>query len=157
MKTILLVVGKTDDDYLSTGIKKYFDRLAHYAPTDLVVIPDIKNSKNLSENQQKQAEGQAILQQLQPTDHVVILDENGRQFASRQFADFYQKIALSGTRRLVFVIGGPFGFAPEVYARANTKISLSAMTFSHQLVRLIFAEQLYRAHTILRGEPYHHD
>lgn len=157
MKTVLLVIGKTDEEYLDYGIKKYTQRIARYAPFEMVVIPDVKNVKNMSESQQKQAEGQAILQQLTPGDQVILMDEKGKSYTSRQFADFYQKVTLMGVKRLVFVIGGPYGFSPEVYDRANGKISLSAMTFSHQLVRVIFAEQLYRAHTILKGEPYHHD
>lgn len=111
----------------------------------------------MSQEQQKRLEGQAILAEINTSDTVVLLDEGGKMYSSRNFADFFTRIAVSGTKRLVFVIGGPYGFSPEVYARANNKISLSPMTFSHQMVRLIFAEQLYRAHTIIKGEPYHHD
>lgn len=157
MKTVLVCVGKTDSAYLQTGIGDYAGRLPHYVPFEMVVVPDVKNSRTLTEEQQKLAEGKLILSQLEASDIVVLLDEGGRQFTSRQFAQFFTKIALSGARRLVFVIGGPYGFSGEVYARATYKMSLSPMTFSHQMVRLIFLEQLYRAQTIIRGEPYHHD
>lgn len=157
MKTTLLLIGKTDEDYLERGIQKYVARIVHYTPFDIKIIPDVRNTKNISELQQKQREAAAILAEIATTDFVVLLDENGTQFSSRQFAQFIEKTTLQGTRRLLFVVGGPYGFAPEIYQRANQKISLSPMTFSHQMVRLIFVEQLYRAHTILRGEPYHHD
>ena len=149
MKILLLVIGKTDEDYLITGIKKYVGRIGHYASFEMKEIPDPRNRKTLSEEQQKTAESFLILSQLQPSDHVVLLDENGKQFTSVQFAE-------SLVKRLVFIIGGPYGFSKEVYDRANAKLSLSPMTFSHQMVRLIFVEQLYRAFTILKGEPYHH-
>ncbi|MCF0191139.1 MAG: 23S rRNA (pseudouridine(1915)-N(3))-methyltransferase RlmH, partial [Marinilabiliaceae bacterium] len=121
------------------------------------VIPDIRNVKNLSHDQQKAAEAQAVMALIQPSDVLVIMDENGKQFTSRQFADYLAKMAVQGTRRLLFLIGGPYGFDKSIYDRANFKISLSPMTFSHQMVRLIFLEQLYRAHTIIKGQPYHHD
>lgn len=156
MKILLLVIGKTDDDYLVTGIKKYVGRLGHYVPFELKEIPDIRNRKTLSEEQQKKAESFLLLSQLQNGDHVVLLDENGKQFTSVEFSENLEKLMASGCKRIVFVIGGPYGFSPEVYAKANAKISLSPMTFSHQMVRLIFVEQLYRAFTILKGEPYHH-
>ena len=156
MKILLLVIGKTDEDYLVTGIKKYVGRLGHYVSFEMKEFPDPRNRKTLSEEQQKKAEGFLLLQQLQPSDHVVLLDENGKQFTSVAFAENLERQMASGTKRLVFVIGGPYGFAPEVYDRANAKMSLSPMTFSHQMVRLIFVEQLYRAFTILKGEPYHH-
>ena len=156
MRILLLAIGKTDEDYLVTGIKKYVGRIGHYAPFEMKEIPDPRNRKALSEEQQKKAESFLLLQQLQPSDHVVLLDENGKQFTSVNFAESLEKQMASGTKRLVFIIGGPYGFAQEVYDHANVKMSLSPMTFSHQMVRLIFVEQLYRAFTILKGEPYHH-
>ena len=157
MKILLLVIGKTDEDYLITGIKKYVGRLGHYVSFEMKEIPDIRNRKTLSEDQQKKAESFLLLQQLQPGDHVVLLDENGHSFTSVAFAENLEKLMASGAKRIVFVIGGPYGFAQEVYDKANAKMALSAMTFSHQMVRLIFVEQLYRAFTILKGEPYHHN
>ena len=157
MKILLLVIGKTDEDYLNTGIKKYVGRLGHYVSFELKEIPDIRNRKTLSEDQQKKAESFLLLQQLQPGDHVVLLDENGSQYSSVAFSENLEKLMASGAKRLVFIVGGPYGFAQEVYDKANAKMSLSAMTFSHQMVRLIFVEQLYRAFTILKGEPYHHN
>jgi 23S rRNA (pseudouridine1915-N3)-methyltransferase len=157
MKILLLVIGKTDEDYLITGIKKYVGRLGHYVSFEMKEIPDIRNRKTLSEEQQKKAESFLLLQQLQPGDHVVLLDENGTSYTSVAFAENLEKLMASGAKRIVFVIGGPYGFAQEVYDKANAKMALSAMTFSHQMVRLIFVEQLYRAFTILKGEPYHHN
>ena len=156
MKILLLAIGKTDDDYLITGIKKYVGRIGHYASFEMKEIPDIRNRKTLNEDQQKKAESFLLLQQLQPGDHVVLLDENGKQFTSVGFSESLEKQMATGTKRIVFIIGGPYGFAQEVYDRANAMMSLSPMTFSHQMVRLIFVEQLYRAFTILKGEPYHH-
>lgn len=156
MKILLLAIGKTDEDYLITGIKKYVGRLGHYASFELKEIPDIRNRKTMSEEQQKKAESFLLLSQFQPGDYVVLLDENGVQHSSVAFAEWLEKVMASGVKRLVFVIGGPYGFAQEVYAKANVKMSLSLMTFSHQMVRLIFLEQLYRAFSILKGEPYHH-
>ncbi|MCR5645017.1 MAG: 23S rRNA (pseudouridine(1915)-N(3))-methyltransferase RlmH [Bacteroidales bacterium] len=156
MKILLLVIGKTDEDYLVTGIKKYVGRLGHYTPFELKEIPDIRNRKTLSEEQQKKAESFLLLQQLQPSDHVVLLDERGKQYTSIEFSELIEKRSASGVKRLVFLIGGPYGFAQEVYDRADALLSLSPMTFSHQMVRLVFVEQLYRAFTILKGEPYHH-
>lgn len=156
MKILLLVIGKTDEDYLATGIKKYVGRIGHYAPFEMKELPDPRNRKTLSEEQQKKAESFLLLQQLQPSDHVILLDENGKPFTSVEFAENIEKQMTAGAKRLVFVVGGPYGFAQEVYDRANAKLSLSLMTFSHQMVRLIFVEQLYRAFTILKGEPYHH-
>ena len=157
MKILLLAIGKTDEDYLITGIKKYVGRLGHYVSFEMKEIPDIRNRKTLSEDQQKKAESFLLLQQLQPGDHVVLLDENGTHYTSVAFAENLEKLMASGAKRIVFVIGGPYGFAQEVYDKANAKLSLSPMTFSHQMVRLIFVEQLYRAFTILKGEPYHHN
>ncbi len=156
MKILLLAIGKTDEDYLITGIKKYVGRLGHYVSFELKEIPDIRNRKTLNEEQQKKAESFLLLSQLQPGDHVVLLDENGKQHSSVEFSSMLERLMASGIKRLVFVIGGPYGFASEVYAKADGKMSLSPMTFSHQMVRLIFVEQLYRAFTILKGEPYHH-
>ena len=156
MKILLLVIGKTDEDYLITGIKKYVGRLGHYVSFEMKEIPDIRNRKTLSEEQQKKAESFLLLQQLQPGDHVVLLDENGNSYTSMAFAENLEKLMASGAKRIVFIVGGPYGFAQEVYDKSNAKMALSAMTFSHQMVRLIFVEQLYRAFTILKGEPYHH-
>ncbi len=157
MKVVLVLIGKTDDAYLETGITKYIDRLKHYIPFDIRVIPDLKNTKKLSEQQQKTKEGDLILQQIQPGDEIILLDEKGKTFTSREFSGFMEQRLLHGTKRLVFIIGGPYGFSQGVYNKANGKISLSKMTFSHQMVRLIFTEQLYRAMTILKNQPYHHD
>jgi 23S rRNA (pseudouridine1915-N3)-methyltransferase len=157
MKILLLVIGKTDEEYLITGIKKYVGRLGHYVSFEMKEIPDIRNRKTLSEEQQKKAESFLLLQQLQLGDHVVLLDENGKQYTSVAFAETMEKLMASGAKRIVFVIGGPYGFAQEVYDKADAKLSLSPMTFSHQMVRLVFVEQLYRAFTILKGEPYHHN
>ncbi|RFN58011.1 23S rRNA (pseudouridine(1915)-N(3))-methyltransferase RlmH [Marixanthomonas ophiurae] len=156
MKITLLVIGKTDDKNLQTLIAAYSKRLKHYVPFSFELIPDIKNVKNLSETLQKQAEGEAILKRLQNADTLILLDENGKQFSSVGFSQFLQKKMNSGLKNLVFVIGGPYGFSDEIYERANGKISLSKMTFSHQMVRVFFIEQLYRGYTILKNEPYHH-
>ncbi len=156
MKIDLVMIGKTDEKYLIEGIDKYLKRLKHYIPFKMITIPDIKKTKNLSEEQQKKLEGDQILSQLQPGDHLVLLDENGKDFNSVGFANFIEKKMIAGLKRIVFVIGGPYGFSDEVYDKANQKISLSHMTFSHQMVRLFFVEQIYRAMTILKNEPYHH-
>ena len=156
MKILLLVIGKTDEDYLVTGIKKYVGRLGHYVSFEMKEIPDIRNRKTLSEEQQKKAESFLLLSQLQPSDQVILLDERGNSYTSVEFSEFLEKGMSSGAKRMVFLIGGPYGFDKEVYDRADAKMSLSPMTFSHQMVRLIFLEQLYRAFTILKGEPYHH-
>jgi 23S rRNA (pseudouridine1915-N3)-methyltransferase len=156
MKICLLVIGKTDEEYLRNGLDLFLKRLPHYILFEMKIIPDIRNAKNLSQDQQKEKEGELILQQLQPSEELFLLDEHGMEASSVDFARFLEKKMLSGIKRLVFVIGGPYGFSSSVYGRANGKISLSKMTFSHQMVRLIFMEQLYRAFTILKGEPYHH-
>ncbi len=156
MKIILLSVGKTDKDSFSTLIKEYEKRINHYTAFEAVIVPDIKGSKKLPEKDQKILEGSNILKTLQSTDYVVLLDDKGREYSSTEFADFIEKKSYSVAKRLVFVIGGPYGFSEEVYSRANEKVSLSRMTFTHQMVRLVFTEQLYRAMTILKGEPYHH-
>ncbi|NNM23867.1 MAG: 23S rRNA (pseudouridine(1915)-N(3))-methyltransferase RlmH [Flavobacteriaceae bacterium] len=156
MKITLLAVGKTDDRNLQNLIEDYSRRLTHYVPFVLEIIPDIKNSKNLSEENQKLAEGKKLLKEIENSDHVILLDEKGKQFNSMDFSKFLQKKMNSGLKNLVFIIGGPYGFSEELYVRANGKVSLSAMTFSHQMVRLFVVEQLYRGFTILRNEPYHH-
>ena len=156
MKTILILVGKTTDKHFQAGISDYAERIGHYMPFEIVTIPELRNTKNLSEEQQKKAEGDLIINQIQPSDAVVLLDEHGKEFRSVEYARWLQQKQQTA-RRLVFVIGGPYGFSDDVYERANEKISLSKMTFSHQMVRLIFTEQLYRACTIIKGEPYHHE
>lgn len=156
MNIKLLAIGKTDNKSLQSLIDEYTKRLSFYIKFDLDIIPDIKNVKNLSESQQKQKEGELILAKLSATDHLILLDENGKSFSSVGFADELQKKMNAGIKTLVFVIGGPYGFSEEVYQKANGKISLSAMTFSHQMVRLFVTEQIYRGFTILRNEPYHH-
>ena len=156
MKTLLLQVGKTINKHFVAGINDYAERISHYMPFDIVTIPELRNTKNLTEEQQKAAEGELILRQLQPTDHVVLLDEHGTEHRSIELARWLEQKQQTA-RRLVFVIGGPYGFSTAVYQRANEKISLSRLTFSHQMVRLVFTEQLYRACTIIKGEPYHHE
>ena len=157
MKTCLLVIGKTDAAYIREGIEEYERRLKRYIPYEMKVLPDVKNARNMGESLQKEKEGEMILEQLQATDLVVLLDEKGRQYTSVEFSEYLAQKMLGGIKRLVFVIGGPYGFSEMVYQRANDKLSLSKMTFSHQMVRMIFAEQIYRAMTILQGEPYHHE
>ena len=152
----LVCIGKTDKRELEDLIKIYSDRLQHYVKFEMEIIPDLKKTKNLDENQQKSREGALILSGLQNSDFVVLLDENGKQFNSESFSEYIQKRMNTGLKRLVFIIGGPYGFSEEIYQRANSKLSLSKMTFSHQMVRLFFTEQLYRAFTILKNEPYHH-
>lgn len=156
MNIKLLAIGKTDHKALQELISAYEHRLKHYIKFELEIIPDIKNAKNLSEAQQKDKEGEAILKKLNATDAMLLLDENGKQYSSVDFSSFLQKKMNSGIKQLVFVIGGPYGFSKAVYQKAQGKISLSKMTFSHQMVRLFVVEQLYRAFTILRNEPYHH-
>ena len=156
MKIKLLLIGKTDEDYLRRGEDKYYLRLKHYINVDVTVIQDLKKTKNLTEEQQKQKEGELILNQINPGDFLVLLDEDGKEYTSVEFSRLLQKKMISGIKNVVFVVGGPYGFSKELYAKCNLKISLSRMTFSHQMVRLIFLEQLYRAMTILKGEPYHH-
>jgi 23S rRNA (pseudouridine1915-N3)-methyltransferase len=152
----LLSIGKTDDTSLRKLIENYVTRLGFYNKFELDIIPDLKKTRNLSTLQQKQMEGKLILDKVNTSDYLVLLDENGKQFSSEGFSEYIQKRLNSGMKQLIFVIGGPYGFSEEVYARANAKISLSKMTFSHQMVRLFFVEQLYRAFTILKNEPYHH-
>ena len=157
MNIKLLVIGKTDDACLQKLMNDYKKRIDNLVRFKKIIIPDLKNTKNLSEKQQKEKEGEVLLQKLIPSDFVVLLDEKGKEMRSLQFADFLQKQMNTGLKNLVFVIGGPYGFSEEIYRRANTKIALSQMTFSHQLVRLIFLEQLYRGLAILNNHPYHHD
>lgn len=157
MKIQLLVIGKTSADYISKGTDLYLNRLSHYIPTEIKVLPDIKNTRKLTEEQQKTAEGEQFLNALQGGDYVVLLDERGKEFTSREFSTFIQHKMNTVSRNLVFIIGGPYGFSKAVYDRADSLLSLSRMTFSHEMVRLFFIEQIYRAMTILRGEPYHHD
>jgi 23S rRNA (pseudouridine1915-N3)-methyltransferase len=157
MKIILLLVGKTAQDFVQKGMDEFCSRLKHYLPFELEIIPDIKNTKNLSFEQVKEKEGESVLKSLQSGDYIVLLDERGKEFSSLQFAEYLEKKMHTVPKRLVFVIGGPYGFSRKVYEIAQEKISLSKMTFSHQLIRLIFVEQLYRAMTILNNEPYHHE
>ena len=157
MKIKLLAIGKTDDKNLMQLINTYQKRLQHYIKFDLEIIPDIKNSKNLSENQQKEKEGELILNKLQNTDQLILLDDKGTSFSSMEFSKFLQKKMNSGIKQLVLVIGGPYGFSDAVYKKASGKIALSKMTFSHQMIRLFVVEQLYRGFTILKNEPYHHE
>ncbi len=157
MKIILAVVGKTSTGYLKQGIDEYTSRLTHYIPFEIHYLNDAKNTRNLTESQQKAAEGRSILDFIDKSDYVALLDERGKEFTSVKFSNYIEKRSLSGLKRLVFIVGGPYGFSDEVYQRANEKISLSQMTFSHEMIRLIFTEQLYRAMTIINHEPYHHE
>ncbi|MCQ2197197.1 MAG: 23S rRNA (pseudouridine(1915)-N(3))-methyltransferase RlmH [Bacteroidaceae bacterium] len=157
MKTLLLVVGKTTDPHIIKLIDEYVSRINHYMPFSIEVIPELKAAKNLSTDQQKDKEAELIQKILQPGDYIVLLDEHGKERRSVEFANWMQKRMASGPRRLVFVVGGPYGFAPQIHKMGNEEISLSLMTFSHQMIRLLFTEQIYRAMTILNGEPYHHE
>jgi 23S rRNA (pseudouridine1915-N3)-methyltransferase len=157
MKITFITVGKTEDAYLKEGIEKYVKRLKHYTRLTIVEVDELKNTKALTREQQKAKEAELILKKILPLDHMILLDENGMELSSTQFAAFIDKKALGSISNMVFVVGGPYGFDQSVYERANDKLSLSAMTFSHQMVRLFFVEQLYRAFTILKGEPYHHE
>lgn len=156
MKITLLVVGKTTDQRLQTLIEDYQQRLKHYIPFEMVVIPDLRNAKALTQAQIKEQEGIEILRRITPSMDVILLDEHGHEYRSIEYAQWIQKKMATG-RDVTFIVGGPYGFSPAVYERANGKISLSKMTFSHQMIRLFFTEQIYRAMTILRGEPYHHE
>ncbi|MGM9688343.1 MAG: 23S rRNA (pseudouridine(1915)-N(3))-methyltransferase RlmH [Alloprevotella sp.] len=157
MKIHLLVVGRTVNQQLAALIDDYAGRLIHYAPFAIEVVPGPKHTKSLSESQQCEREGEQLLGALRPDDYVVLLDEGGRQYRSVEFAAWLSTMQQQSVRRLVFVVGGPYGFSPAVRRAARDRLSLSSMTFSHQLIRLLFTEQLYRAMTILRGEPYHHE
>ncbi|MCR9016279.1 23S rRNA (pseudouridine(1915)-N(3))-methyltransferase RlmH [Aquiflexum gelatinilyticum] len=156
MQIRLIAVGKTDHAAIQSLVEEYSKRLGFYIKFELEIIPDLKNSKNLSEASQKEKEGELILKKVQTSDELVLLDEQGKQYSSVDFSEYLQKKMNTGLKQLIFVIGGPYGFSAEVYQRANGKISLSKMTFSHQMVRVFFVEQLYRAFTILKNEPYHH-
>ena len=157
MKIVLITIGKTSEKYLIEGIYQYKNRLKHYTNFEMMEISNIRNSKNLSEAELMKKEGELILKQIQNSDHLVLLDDKGKDFTSPRFAQKLQQWMLSGKKRIVFVVGGAYGFSEEIYKRGNEKISLSKMTFSHQMVRLFFVEQLYRAFTILNNEPYHHE
>lgn len=157
MKITLLTVGKTDDKYIKEGIDIYLKRLKHYIKFEILELPELKKTKNLSEDQQKTKEAELIFKHINNTDHVILLDEKGSDISSMLFADFLNKKMIGSVQHLIFIIGGPYGFDNTLYQRANEKISLSKMTFSHQMVRLFFTEQVYRAFTILKGEPYHHE
>lgn len=156
MKITLLIVGKTEDAYLNEGIDKYLKRLKHYAKVEVAEITELKNTKALTQEQQKAKEADLILKKITTLDYVILLDEKGIEVSSSQFAAYIDKKAVGSVANLVFIVGGPYGFDQTVYQRANDKLSLSRMTFSHQMVRLFFVEQLYRAFTIIKGEPYHH-
>ncbi|MCR9172964.1 MAG: 23S rRNA (pseudouridine(1915)-N(3))-methyltransferase RlmH [bacterium] len=156
MKIKVICIGKTGKGFLVDGEKEYLDRLKHYVKVEKLELPDIKNARKLTHEQVKTEEGKVLLGLIDPGDQVLLLDEKGKQYSSEQFADFLQKRFNQGGKNLVFVIGGAYGFSEELYQRAQGKISFSAMTFSHQMIRMIFFEQLYRAMTIQRGEPYHH-
>ncbi|MDE6538535.1 MAG: 23S rRNA (pseudouridine(1915)-N(3))-methyltransferase RlmH [Muribaculaceae bacterium] len=157
MEIVLLTVGKTTIDFVLEGIAEYTRRLKHYVPYSIQMLQDIKKAASLSVERQKEAEGEMIISKLLPGDHVILLDERGKEYSSKEFATFLEKQMVAGRKRLIFVVGGPYGFSREVYDRADGKISLSKMTFNHEMVRLFFTEQVYRAMTILRGEPYHHE
>lgn len=157
MKVQFIVIGRTVEKHLTAMINEYVDRVKHYIPFELEVIPELKNTKSLTPELQKEKEGELLQKQLREGDWVVLLDEGGKEFRSIEFAAYLKKKHTQAARRLVFIVGGPYGFSPAIYALAKEKVSLSKMTFSHQMVRLFFVEQLYRAMTILRGEPYHHE
>lgn len=157
MKICLLTVGKTDIGWVREGLETYSSRLSHYVPFSVCEIPELKNTSALTRTQIKEREGELILKAIKPTDRVILLDERGKEYRSVEFAEEIRWLSLAGGKDIVFVIGGAYGFSEAVYARSVGKISLSRMTFSHQMVRTIFAEQLYRAFTIIKGEPYHHE
>lgn len=157
MRLILLVIGKTTDKHVQVLIDDYASRLSHYVPFQMEVIPELRNTKALTIEQQKSQEAELIKKQLQPGDYIVLLDEHGAERKSTEFAAWLQKRMNAGARRIVFIVGGPYGFDPCIHTMAHEEVSLSLMTFSHQLIRVLFVEQLYRAQTILRGEPYHHE
>lgn len=157
MKIQLLAIGKTTASYLQQGIDIYTKRLTHYVPFEFKVLPDVKNTKAMTSDVQKVKEGEMFLSAIGPGDFIVLLDERGKEFTSRQFSEFIERKMVEISRNLIFVIGGPYGFSEEMYQRADMKLSFSKMTFSHEMIRLFFVEQVYRAMTIMRGEPYHHD
>ena len=157
MKITLLTIGKTEDKYLLEGLDIFLKRLKHYISFKILEIPELKGTKSLSRDQQKSKESELIFKNIHSIDHVILLDEKGQEFSSKQFSNFLNKKMVGGQQHLVFIVGGPYGFSEEIYLRSNERISLSRMTYSHQMIRLLFTEQLYRAYTILKGEPYHHD
>jgi 23S rRNA (pseudouridine1915-N3)-methyltransferase len=157
MKITFLVIGKTEDSYLKEGIDKYIKRLKHYIKFEMIELPELKNTKHLTEDQQKAKEAEIISKQLSSTDYILLLDEKGQEYTSVQFSGLVSKKMLSSVQNLVFIVGGPYGFDNSLHMQATEKLSLSKMTFSHQMVRLFFVEQLYRAFSILKGEPYHHE
>ena len=157
MKITLLSIGKTEDAYIKEGINKYLKRLKHYTKLELAELPELKNTKALTQEQQKGKEAELYLKKIIPTDFIILLDEKGDELTSGQFAIYLEKKTIASTASIIFVIGGPYGFDTSIYQRANDKLSLSRMTFSHQMVRLFFVEQLYRAYTIIKGKPYHHE
>lgn len=157
MKITLIQVGKTNEKYLEEGISNYVGRLTHYADFSVTTLPELKNAKSLSIEQQKEKDTETILKSLEPNDEIILLDEKGKEFTSTEFAGYMEKKMASTRKRIVFVIGGPFGFSQKIYDMAHDKISISRMTFSHQMIRLLFVEQLYRAFTIIKGEHYHHE
>lgn len=157
MKVVLLSVGKTDNEYFARIVEEYTKRINFYLPFELDFVPGLKGRKGLSANEAKEEESKKLLAALHPTDHVVLLDDKGKQFDSPGFARYMEKKMVSVPKRLVFIVGGPYGFSKDIYDRANERLSLSLMTYTHQMVRMVFAEQLYRAMTILNNEPYHHE
>ncbi len=157
MKITLLAIGKTNAKYLQEGIDQYTKRLSHYIPFELKILPDVKTTKALTTDKQKEMEGEMFMSAIQQWDWVTLLDERGKEFTSRDFASYIDKKMITIPKNLIFIIGGPYGFSKAMYDRANEKLSLSKMTFSHEMIRLFFVEQIYRAMTILKGEPYHHD
>lgn len=157
MEIELLTVGKTTIGFVEAGIAEYTRRLRHYIPYSIKSLPDVKNAGKMESSRQKEAEGEKILAAIANSDFVVLLDERGRQYTSLEFSAFIEKQMIAGRRKVVFVVGGPYGFSQSVYDRADTQLSLSKMTFNHEMVRLFFTEQIYRAMTIMRGEPYHHE
>ncbi len=157
MEIILLTVGKTTQNYIISGIEEYTKRLKRYIPYKIECLHDVKNTKSLTSEVQKEKEGELILNFISPADYCILLDEHGKEFTSVDFSIYLQKVMASGRKRAIFVVGGPYGFSQSVYSRADAKLSLSKMTFTHEMIRLFFTEQIYRAMTILRGEPYHHE
>ena len=157
MKTVLVVVGKNTDVNIGKLVDEYVGRINHYMPFSIEVVPELKNAKTLSMDQQKDKEAELLQKVFQPGDYIILLDEHGRERRSMEFAQWIQKKMSAGPRRIVFVVGGPYGFAPSIHQMRNEEISLSQMTFSHQMIRLLFVEQIYRAMTILHNEPYHHE
>lgn len=157
MEIVLLTIGKTTQSYIQEGINEFTKRLKRYVPFKIEIIPDLKSSRSITPDLQKEKEGEAILNSLSPSDYCILLDERGKEYTSIEFSGHLQKIMSSGRKRAVFIVGGPYGFSSLVYKRADEKISFSKMTFTHEMIRLFFSEQVYRAMTILKGEPYHHE